>query len=472
MKKILLAIFLLGTVLGVGAQNRSRAPKDGKRHTAQTSNRVPFPGGKTYIFRVQLKDKKGTEYNLKHPEKFLSERSLQRRERQGLGVDSTDLPVSTRYLKQLARQGFSVVGGSKWNNTVLVKSSSESVKGELEQLPFVTAVRKVFTSPDSITPPFRFPLVPDTMKYKGTDTTYGFTHKQIALFNGQKLHAEGYRGKGMLIAILDGGFMNADKMDAFKGVDIVGKRDFAYPYTSDICSELDHGTMVLSCMAGRSEGRFLGDAPEASFLLLRTEMGYVETLMEEDNWAMAAEYADSVGVDIINSSLGYNRYDDKSTTYRYWELDGKTALVSRTASMLARKGIVLVNSAGNEGTSQWKKVGVPADASDILAVGALRADSTNTTFSSLGPSADGRVKPDVVAMGERVMVYSGRGDIRPANGTSFASPLTCGMVACLWQKFRNKTALEIMDMVRRSGNNSAHPDNVYGYGIPDFGNAN
>lgn len=464
-------MMLLAVVLGAEAQNKGKTKKVTKT-TLVRSNRVAFPGGKTFIYRVQLKDKKGTAFSLKHPEKFLSERSLQRRQRQGLSVDSTDLPLSARYLKELGKEGFSIVGGSKWNNTVLVKSSTEDVKAKLEQLPFVTGVRKVFTSPDTILLPYRYPLVKDTVKYLGKDSIYGYAHIQNALFDGIKLHEQGYRGKGMLIGILDGGFMNVDSIAAFKDVDIIGKRDFAYPYTSDICSELDHGTMVLSCMAARTKGLFLGDAPEASYLLLRTEMGYIETLLEEDNWAMGAEYADSVGVDLINSSLGYNRFDDKSTSYKYWELNGKTALISRTASLLASKGIILVNSAGNEGSGSWKKIGVPADASDILAVGALRSDSLNTNFSSLGPSADGRVKPDVMAMGGDVLVYNGRGKITFASGTSFASPLTCGAVACLWQKYRNKTALEIMDMVRRSGNNFAHPDNVFGYGIPNFGSAN
>ena len=178
-----------------------------------------------------------------------------------------------------------------------------------------------------------------------------------------------------------------------------------------------------------------------------------------------------MGADLINSSLGYNQYDDKTTSYRYRDLNGRTALISRTASMLAGKGIVLVNSAGNSGMGEWKKIGVPADAPDILTVGALGTDGKNAPFSSIGPSADGRVKPDVMAPGFPVKVISGNGVVKEANGTSFASPITCGVVACLWQALPGKTALEIIDLVRRSADNFSTPDNIFGYGKPDFAKA-
>ena len=191
--------------------------------------------------------------------------------------------------------------------------------------------------------------------------------------------------------------------------------------------------------------------------------------MEEDYWAAAAEYADSVGVDVINSSLGFYEYDNPADSYRYWQQDGKTALISRTASMLAGKGIVHVNSCGNEGMAAWKKISFPSDATDILSVGAVTPMRKNASFCSLGPTADGRVKPDVMAQGSPTMVVTERGTISSDMGTSFASPLIAGMTACLWQKYPQKTALQLMDMIRRSGSNVAHPDNVYGYGIPDFG---
>jgi subtilisin family serine protease len=193
-------------------------------------------------------------------------------------------------------------------------------------------------------------------------------------------------------------------------------------------------------------------------------------MAEEDYWAAAVEFADSAGVDIINSSLGYHRFDDATQNYRYCDLDGNTAMISRTASMLARKGIILVNSAGNDGLGTWKKINVPADARDIITVGAVSANGDNAAFSAIGPTTDGRVKPDVMAMGSPTSVITGRGSISKDIGTSFSAPLVAGMIACLWQAFPDKTALQIIEMVRKGGNRADCPDNILGYGIPDFWN--
>lgn len=272
----------------------------------------------------------------------------------------------------------------------------------------------------------------------------------------------------MLIAIIDGGFMNANIIPLLKNVNIIGQRDCVYPYTANVYDLLDHGTMVLSTMGARLDSIFVGTAPEASFYLLRSEDGRTESLVEEDYWAQAAEIADSIGADVINSSLGYTGFDDKANSHKYREQDGRTTLISHTASMLAAKGMILVNSAGNEGLNNWKRINCPADASDILTVGAVAADSTNALFSSLGPAIDGRVKPDVCAMGVRSTVINGDGTLGRANGTSFSSPITCGLVACLWQALPNKTAKEIENLVRSSADRAAYPDNVFGYGIPNF----
>lgn len=431
------------------------------------AQKIAFPGGKTYLFRVQLKDKKGTKYSLRHPGKFLSERSLRRRERQGLKLDSTDLPLSQKYLDELNAAGFEVVGGSKWNNTALVKLTDSLNAGGLAAFPFVTGVRCVFHSPDSISRQRVFPLKSDTTEAI-PGKPYGKATRQIEQLNGRKLHEAGFRGKGMLIGVIDGGYMNVDIIPAFKDVMIVDKRDFVYPYESDIYHLLDHGTMVLSCMAVVDSFRYVGTAPEAHYVLLRSEYGPTESMSEEDSWAMAAEYADCEGVDVINSSLGYAQFDDKSTNFRYSELDGKSTLISRTASMLADKGMILVCSAGNSGDEPWKKITPPGDAENVLTVGAVNAWGMNTNFSSLGPSQDGRVKPDVMALGGAAWVFNGRGVNSAANGTSFASPICCGMVACLWQALPGKTAREIIELVRASGDRASVPDNVFGYGIPDF----
>ena len=431
--------------------------------------KIAYPGGKQYLVRVMLTDKRGTTYSLYAPEQYLSWRSLERRRRQGIAVDSTDLPISPIYIDSLRGRGMDIVCMSKWNNCVLVKTESQDARDMLERLPFVKEAMTVFSSPDSIRLTEREDVKDSLGIAKSPDYgVYGVAEEQIKLFNGVPLHEAGFRGRGILIGILDGGFMNADKIPAFKNIDVVGVKDFGTPHTDDIYAEASHGTMVLSMMAMNMPNMFVGTAPDARYLLVRSEVSATESLAEEDYWAAAVEYADSVGVDLINSSLGYNTFDDKSTNHRYRDLDGRTALNSRSASMLARKGIILVNSAGNSGNNTWKKIGTPADASDILAVGALTKNKVNTVFSSVGPSADGRVKPDVMAMGSACSVVDGDGTLAKKNGTSFASPLTCGMVACLWQALPGKTALEIIDLVRRSAHQYETPDNIFGYGIPDF----
>ena len=454
MKKILLLLFL-----SVGCQYLSVNAADEK----------PYPGGKYSIYRLTLKDKKGTTYSLAHPEAFLSAKALQRRNKQHITVDSTDLPVSARYLERIKTEKGEVIGQSKWNNTVLVKVIDSTSLKHLTALPFVVKATKVFTTPDSIATLTPDSVEKDTIATKAPRTSrYGKGQKQIAMLSGEKLHEAGFQGQGMTIAIVDGGYMNVDKIGYLKGVNIAGLKDFVYPYDANLYHLLDHGTMVLSCMAANTDSLLVGTAPRATYLLLRSEDGRTENLVEEDYWAQAVEYADSIGADIVNSSLGYNKFDDPKASHLYREQDGKTALISRTASMIAPKGMILVNSAGNSGAGTWKRIGFPGDARDVLTVAALSADSINATFSSVGPTYDGRVKPDVAARGVAAALIDGRGIITKANGTSFATPITCGMVACLWQALPQKTASQIMDLVRRSADRHDHPDNIYGYGIPNF----
>mgnify|MGYP002563883660 CR=1 FL=1 len=290
------------------------------------AQKVAFAGGKSYMYRVYLKDKKGGSYSLRHPEKFLSAKALARRERQGLAVDSTDLPVSSKYIGTLRHDGYQVVGGSRWNNTVLIASPKGDIAPQLEGLNFVTRVVRVFESPDSVSPVKPYGVVKDTTK--ASESVYGKALPQIAQLNGVKLHEAGFRGKGMTIAIIDGGYMNYTRIPALRGVRVLGCRDFVYPYRDKMEDLLSHGTMVLSCMAAVDSFRYVGTAPEASYYLLRSEYGPTESLMEEDTWAMAAEYADSVGVDVINSSLGYAEFDDATTSHKYVDLDGRRTLIS------------------------------------------------------------------------------------------------------------------------------------------------
>lgn len=424
---------------------------------------------KVYQYRIYLADKHGTPYKLKHPEKFLSKKSIERRHRQGLGIDSTDLPVSPYYIKQLQGLGLTIMGGSKWHNTAWVASPTDDVAAKVSSLPFVRRVVRLYESPDSAMLLKRDSVVAKTTTDSvGSHGRYGSGYWQISQLRGISLHDKGFRGKGMTIAILDAGFHNADSIAAFDNINVVGTADFGPNRHGDIFSEHYHGTMVLSTMAMNRPGVMIGTAPDAAYVLIRTEDNPTETMAEEDSWTMGAEFADSIGADLINSSLGYYHWDGDTTGLNLRDLDGHTTFISQTASMLAKKGIVLCNSAGNEGMGPWHKISAPADAYDILAVGAVERDGEIAMFSSLGPSQDCRVKPDICAMGSPAYVVNGRGEIETASGTSFSSPIMCGMVACLWQANPTLTACEIIDLVRSLGDRAKWPDSVYGYGIPDF----
>ena len=440
----------------------------------QGDKMIAYPGGKAFFFRLYLSDKHNTPYSLDNPSEFLSPKAITRRNRQQLCIDSTDIPVVKQYIDAIANSGLQVVGTSRWHNTVLVRTKDADIQSITASLPFITKSELVFTTPDSILPTHRKTyhesLLP-TPLVNNKSTFYGAADMQISAINGKQLHAKGFRGKGMTIAILDGGFMNVDRIPSLKNANIICKRNFVADGCKDVCNEIDHGTKVLSTMATCEPNVFVGTAPAARYLLLRSEDYNTESRVEEDYWTMAAEYADSMGVDIINSSLGYHHYDNDtpSTAYCYSQLDGKTTFISQSASMLARKGIILVNSAGNEGIGTWKKINFPADATDILSVGAIRPDSVNAAFSSIGNTADGRIKPDVMAPGAPAAVITGKGSISEDMGTSFAAPIVCGMVACLWQANPTKTATEIISIVRNSASQSASPDNIFGYGIANFG---
>ncbi len=422
---------------------------------------------KRCLYRVKLTDKQNVGKLLRHPESYLSEKSIERRKRQGLAIDETDVPVSQEYIKLIEHTGVKVVSKSKWNNSVVVSSNDSDIVERLNTLECVSDVEKVWTERAA-----KVSLRPMVQSLTKTDTVmpgyYGAAQRQISMLKGDSLHAAGFTGKGVVIAIIDGGFMNADRIPSMQDINILGVRDFVATGLHQPFAEVDHGTSVLSCMAMKVPHVMVGTAPDASYWLLRSEDDHSESLVEEDYWVAAAEFADSVGADVISSSLGYYEFDDKSTSHRYYEQDGRTALISRAASMLCGKGIVHVNSAGNAGRGTWKKINFPGDAVEILTVGAVDSACLNTAFSSIGPSFDGRVKPDVMAMGSNTAVVDGTGKLTKANGTSFSCPTIAGMVACLWQAFPGKTAKEIIDIVRRSGDNYKTPDNVFGYGIPDF----
>jgi len=440
---------------------------------ASAQAKSKYRGQKMYVYRYYLTDKNGSSYTLDRPSKFLSPKSIERRKRQGLKVDSTDLPVSPELVNHFRVKGATVLGTSKWNNTVLVGARDTTLLQRLSQQPFIKEARMVFQSPDSIEgtgEPFR-PAI--HRQYNRWDSIHndqmGTARLQIEMIGGERLHEIDLRGNGMTIAILDGGFLNTDILPCFSETHIMGTQNFVSMSESDMIFDgIDHGTKVLSVMAAQAPEVILGTAPEANYWLLRCEDPYTEMPIEEDYWAMAAEYADSVGVDIINSSLGYSEYDHNLGNYRLRDLDGQSTLISHSASMLADKGIVLCCSAGNSGMNHWKKITIPADAFDILTVGAVDHNKRNAAFSSVGPTQDGRVKPDVMALGSGISLITGRGTLLRDMGTSFSTPVVCGLVACLWQGLPHKTAREIIDLVRISSSQFDTPDNIYGYGLPNF----
>lgn len=438
-------------------------------HTLRATDKVVWPSTKAWLFRVMLADKGSSPYRLDKPKEFLSERSISRRERQNIPLDSTDLPVSPKYISIISEQNVKVVGQSKWNNSVLVSTNDSSSVFALKSLPFIKEVKLVNITPDSISPVKRSILKETLNPWDSVPSSvYGSTEKQIAMLNGIKLHEAGFRGKGKIIAVVDGGFMNVDRLKSFYNVRIYGTKDFVNPPVGEFYSASDHGTKTFSAMAVNRPHVYVGTAPDAAYLLARSENVQTESSAEEDYWAEAVEWADSIGADVISSSLGYHAFDDKRNDYTYSQQDGLTALISRTASRLADKGIVLVNSAGNDGMRSWKRINFPGDARDILTVGAVDANGENASFSSIGPTADGRIKPDVMAQGSPTAVIDGRGNISHDMGTSFSTPLVAGLVACLWQALPDKNAKQIIQLVKDSGSNTSTPDNIYGYGIPDF----
>lgn len=450
--------------------------------SATTPPKRKYPGGKCYIWRYTLQDKRESSYTLERPQRWLSHKSIERRRKQGLPLDSTDLPVSNGYLKAINRMvndanrtikrsqtESMVIGSSRWNNTVLVRSADTTFLHRLSEQAYIKQSEMVWESPDSIERQIKIKANTEFNSWDSLKgSIYGHGREQIEMLNGHRLHNIGFRGKGITIAVLDGGFQNCNVIPTFQHAIISGVKDFVYPNSPNFYQETDHGTKVLSTMAANEPEVLIGTAPDAHYWLLRCEDQETEQPVEEDYWAMAAEFADSLGADIITSSLGYTEYDHRPGYYHQHDLDGHTALISHTASMLAQKGIVLVNSAGNSGMGPWKKIAFPADADNCLTVGALNHQHVNAPFSGVGPSQDMRIKPDVMALGSPANLISGRGGVIRDMGTSFSTPIVAGLVACLWQALPEKTAIEIINLVRQNSDSYQKPDNIYGYGIPNF----
>ncbi|MCD8193574.1 MAG: S8 family serine peptidase [Tannerellaceae bacterium] len=420
-----------------------------------------------YCFRVYLKDKGPTPYSTDKPEEFLSAHTIEKRIKRNIPVTTSDLPIVTAYLDSLQQTGATVVTQSKWLATVVVSAGDSLVADKLQELSIVDSVKWIWkgnTYPNSFWEREEEPLCPEVIPQTNE---YGYGEAQIALLNGERLHTAGYKGKGMRIAVIDAGFMNVDRICAFSSTDLIGTKNIVTPERS-VFTEDDHGTKVLACLAANLPYKLVGTAPGASYLLIKSEDSRSEYPIEEDYWAAAVEYADSVGVDLITSSLGYFAYDAGELSYEPSALDGNTAQITRAARMAAEKGILVFSSAGNEGNGKWGKITFPADAEKILTVGAVTEDKTKSLFSSVGFTADYRVKPDVVALGTNAWVIDRMGQLRQANGTSFATPTLAGLAACLWEALPWLENHEIISLIKESASQYNNPDAELGYGIPDM----
>ena len=417
---------------------------------------------------VQLKDKKGTPYLISKPEDFLSQRSIDRRKRQHISIDETDLPVSSVYLDSLRKRGLEIVHTSKWLNGATVRTADTVLIQKIASLPFVSLVQ--LTKPAIILKKLSNKFS-DEVSAKYDPAEYGTAINQLTQLNGQYLHSQGVRGKDIQIAILDAGFLNANTNTAFDSLRssgrILGTRDFVDP-KADIYQQNNHGTSVLSCMGGNVPGSLIGTAPDASYYLLRSEDVTSEYLIEEDNWVAAAEYADSLGVDVINSSLGYYQFDDPKMNHTFDDLNGKRTRVTQGANLAFQKGILVFSSAGNEGNNEWKRIIAPSDGENVIGVAAVDQNGLRAAFSSVGPAFGGAIKPNVAAMGAGTTLVIGSGLIGNASGTSFSSPVLAGLGACLLQANPYAGAKLAKLAIEQSASQYNKPDSLLGFGIPDF----
>jgi subtilisin family serine protease len=422
---------------------------------------------------VQFSDKNGTNYSIDKPHEFLSDRALNRRQKQNISITENDLPVSQVYLDALKSKGAEIVHTSKWLNGATIGATKSVYEELLASSDFIQFSE--LTKPGLVLKSTRNKFKVENKLDEINPANYGQSIHQIELFNGQFLHQQGFLGEGIQVAVLDAGFSKADELPAFEAMHaenrLLGTRDFVSP-GSHVFQHDEHGTNVLSAMAGEMPGQLIGTAPKASYYLFRTEDSFTEFLIEEDNWVAAAEYADSLGCDIINSSLGYAVFDDADMDHTYADMDGKTTRVSRAANFAVQKGMLVFSSAGNEAAEPWKYLVAPSDGDLVIGVGAVDKDSIWAPFSSFGPTSDGDVKPNLSALGWRSAVLRENGNVVTLSGTSFSAPILAGMAACLWQASPLASSLGIKDALERSASQFGHPDEKLGYGIPDFKLAN
>ncbi len=435
------------------------------------------------VYLVFFTDKNANQYSINYPSGYLSEKAIIRRTKQNIPITTSDLPVNSTYVDAVKKIGVTVISKSKWLNAITVASQDINKIDAIRALFFVKEIKIITTTTTSKfsnkielesktmpAPPERSDIIP-----VGTALDYGQSYKQANQIGVDCFHNLNYQGQGMIIAELDAGFYKVDSLPAFdslrKNNQLLGTYDFVTGGTK-VFEDHTHGMNTLSCMVGNLPGRLVGTAPKASYWLLRTEEGATESLQEEINWLMGAEFADSVGADVINSSLGYSIFDNAADNHSYSDLDGNTTIITKAADMAASKGIFVVSSAGNSGGPPWYKITAPADADSILTVGAVDSVGVVATFSSRGLTSDGRIKPNVVARGVQAVCASQFGGVWKQSGTSFSSPITAGAVACLWQAHPGLTNMQILNAIQQSASQYTMPDSIQGYGIPNFCIAN
>ena len=432
-------------------------------------------------YRVSLTDKIDNPYSIDNPSAYLSERAIAKRARFMIPITEQDLPVNPQYIQQICQldANIRVLCTSKWMNTVTIYCPDSLKLAQIQQLSFVSDILPVanydvnFTNTREATPEVQeIPITYNDMRDSVLPYDYGYAYEQIAIHNGHLLHNLGFRGDSMLIVVFDAGWDNLDTSaffsTLFQNGQVWGTRDLI-PWRNNVYEGHYHGTIVTSTMAGFQESVMVGTAPRANYYFIRSEEPDFEELIEEDFWAQAAEIADSLGADVINSSLGYTNFADfPECQFTYENTDGVTSIASRAATILGQKGVVVCISAGNEGNSEWHHIGHPADAFDVLAVGAADVFGNIAGFSSRGPSYDGRVKPDITSVGVATTCMWPGDLLGTADGTSLAGPVAAGLCACLWQALPNASSTELMQIIRESGSCYNNPNDSLGYGIPDF----
>lgn len=426
-------------------------------------------------YLLLFRDKANSPFTTSQPTQFLSARSVARRQRQGIAISNRDLPVSPTYLQGLRQAGARVLYLSRWLNAALIEVPVGTLP-TLLALPYVQGLETGRVL-NNVTARQNAADTEQqrTQKFGETVPSYGQADFQLRQLGVDQMHEQGFRGEGMLVGILDAGFLRANQVpflqNLFAEKRIVATYDFPNR-EADVYNDDAHGLNVLSVMAGELPNQLYGPAFKASYVLLRTEVAATENPVEEAYWLFGAEYADSVGVDVINSSLGYTTFDNPADSHTYADLTGTRTIVSRAATWAGEAGIVVVNSAGNEGNSAWRYIGAPADSPSILTVGAIDRTEQLATFSSIGPTPNGRLKPDLVALGVGTVLGTPSGSIGGGNGTSFSAPLVAALATGFWQANPRLTAAQVRESLRLSGSQAGSPNNFYGYGIPSFSRAN